>query len=1357
IKKYQRRNAEYPLKVDIFLTRRPLFGKLYSIFATMPVLGNEKFVLNLTVDTKDYFIDEVITQPGNQRNKWHYTNNLARELRKFGLKPKQLPYTSCYFYRARASFFKSNHKFVIARISSFSDRSKLLAAEVHWNITVRKPPEAACMPVFSLRFCEDPDYPLAYWSKSHILFMAAVSGDCRNIRYGQTRWDFYDLREKSKGCHITSVTIIRKILRACVIINDVPAVARVSRLNQTKCVTKQSIISVQCYLRYTPPKVDVKIVGNEWREVNVRKKTTLDGSQTRDLSRPFVDFSTKTFLWSCRSKDDPRNRYCRSHMSDRPVIRLPANVLRKGSEYLFTLAVSSRENPGFIQTARQFLMGVSNKTITLNIRCISNCDYGVFSSDESVQLRAECQDCTQPIVRYEWWLKTLEEKLESESESEETLLSESQLAVFYYDYKILSIRLRVGLRSNMSAEAYYTLRRNEGPNGTCTVSPSSGIEAVTTFEINCRGFKTEFEPLYYRYVTPSTGIIEQSQFARYETYLTETEEIEVLICDVIDKCTIQTLNVNVKPFMFKKIKAKPKQRITAILRNVKDLINRGLWDNAMSRSLAAVTYTKSANDGNIIFDSLLNQETVSGPQLERLAILTTQLINYLISLDYEDVRLLGRIFKQMSRIFMVIVSQREEVHPDAYYTLTAMHMYYISTLGVQSEAYSVAMCSPYNAECLYFEKVRLMHRNIGFDSLILYKINQWMMATWYLYKCVYFLGILGSRQQNPYHEALSVRQGGISYQMNLTQVNDGFKPLIVKTIDNSHIIKLSAKLLQELRTKLNHDEVLFQIISQRNHHHLYWWYPYPMPAKTNVLIIHAYSRNGYLWFGNKSRLENPVIYKTDLSRFSDNENFNVLTSNGSIGHPSEMHFYKMMLDNKAVLAVRIVNVSEPIHINMRLHRRPTSQELEKHRCIITPKMGGKRIWMANNCDRSEAFVTIIRAGVDKNINRNLHTKRAIPKEEKSLSPVKFSLLLEIHQCSHFKNRSIGPGWSSEYCNTTFEYNFGTKVQCICHTLGPLATRIFPILTQKHVKFKRLLVLSPQRTILCLLFLFLLLLLLFVILVYRFGNISANQKLQNYMACDGTQFKFDPNREVKEEILLVIVTGGQEFAGTTSNINIYLKSPRQPQHMYQIIQDPGHPRLLRNTTNKMQVPRGYINIPTRLALGIDRNGRYPSWYCRTITVIDLELKRHQLFVVERWIERGHTRYIRSKYFPRGGREFIPQYTWWKRFRNRFEQLYYNWFCDNPVTGPWQSSIGGWTLNRIERTAVLISKLAITFTLVSLFYGRRTVESIEKERLTFGSAYVHWDRLLGLSFFSFLCVCFVHLFFEFFVMRWLAKRI
>ncbi|KAH8255271.1 hypothetical protein KR038_000201 [Drosophila bunnanda] len=1336
IKKYQRRSAEYPLEVHIFLTRRPLFGKLYSIFATMPALGNEKFVLNLTVDTKDYFIDEVVTKPGAHPKEWQYTNNLARTLRMRGLIPKQLPYTSCYFYRTRASFFKSDHKYVIARISSFSDRSKLLATEVHWKIAVRKPPEAACMPIFSFRFCDDPDYPLAYWSKSHILFMAFVTGDCGNIRYGQTRWDFYDLREKIRLKHVgvTDHFVLRLppysvfksgvllVLRACVIINDVPTVAR-------------------CYLRYTPPKVDVRIVGNEWRKVDVRRKIILDGSQTRDLASAIETLDSQKFVWSCRSKDDRRNRYCRSNMSDNPVIRLPENVLRIGSQYMFTLTVSQRKDPHLIQTASQLLLGVSTNTITVNIRCLGNCAYGVYSPDESVQLKAECQDCSQPIVRYEWWVRT------SENDSEETLLSKTKVAVFHYEYETLSIRLKVELKSNLSAEAFYTLRRNEGPNGSCTVSPSSGIEAVTTFEINCRGFETAYGPLYYRYVIPSIGIIAQSQYARYETYLTETEEIAVFICDAIDKCTTRFLGVDVRPFQFKNPKAKPKQRIKAILRNVKDLVKRGFWDNAISQSLAAVPHTKRANDASIIYDSLTEQEAFSVPQLERLAMLATQFVNYLIPLDYEDVRLVGRIFKQMSRIFAVVVSQREEVKPEAYRTLTAMHIYFMSILGMPSETHSVPMCMPNHAGCLHLERVRLAQLNSEFDPLILVKINQWMMTSWYLYKCIYFLGILGGRHQNPYEEAFSARQGGISYQMNMTREND----LIVRTIDNSHLLKVSTELLHEIRKKLNHEDVLFQIISQRSHHNLFWWYPYPMPAETNVLIVHAHSPNRFFWLDNKSRLDNPVVYRTDITRFSQSEKYNALTSSATIVHRSEVHYYDLMLDTKAMLAVRIVNCSGPIHVNVRLHRRPTSGELVNNSCLVTPAMRGKRVWLANWCDRSDAFVSICRQG-----DYNENARRAMPMEKQELLPVKFYLLLEIHQCSHFKNRSEGPGWSADNCNTTFEHSYGTSVHCICHTLGPLATRIFPIITRHDVEFLRPLVLSTEWWLFFILFMLLLLLLLVVLWTYISSNVSVGKMLLTFVECEGRRLKWDPHREIKEEILLVIVTGGQEFAGTTSNINIYLKSPRQPQSMFQVIQDPGHPRLLRNTTNKMQVPRGNITIPTRLALGIERNGRYPSWYCRTITVIDLELKRHQLFVVERWIVQGQTQLMRSKYFTRGGQQFIPQYTWWKRFRNRFEQLSISWYCENPITGPWQTSVGGWTFSLIERTAVLISKVAITVTLVSVFYGRNTVESAEKEKLSFGSLYIHWDQLFGLSFFSFLCVCAVHLFFEYFVMRWLSVR-
>ncbi|KAH8282238.1 hypothetical protein KR054_006333, partial [Drosophila jambulina] len=1169
----------------IFLTRQPLFGRQYPVFVTMPSLGKKKFILNLTVDTNDYFIDEVVTNPGTRKSEWYYTNNLARELRKLKLKDKRFPYKSCYLYRTRASFYKSDHKFVIARISSYSDRRKLLAAEVHREIRVRKPPEAACLPIFSLRFCEDPDYPLAYRSTSYLHFMAVVTGDCADIRYEQTRWDIYDLREKSKGCHITSVTIFRK----------------------------------------------------------------------------------------------------------RPVIRLPENALRNGSRYMFILTVSSSESPGHNQTARQLLLAVSNNTITPDIECIRNCAYGVYAPANSVHLRAECQDCKEPIVRYEWWVRT------SKETSKVTLLSKTKSVIIpYRDYKLF-IRLKVKLKSKLWGEAFFRLRRNDGPkNGNCTVSPYSGIEAVTTFRISCRGFQTQFEPLFYRYENPSTGIIGQSQYARYETYLTQTEELTVFICDAIDICARQILNVDVQPFKFKDPRAEPEQRIREILHNVTDMLKRGFWSNAFSQSLVAASHARSAEDGHIIFDDLIKMEVVSVDQLERFAFMTSKLVTSLIPLDYKDARLLAQIFKKMSRIFVVLLSKGDHLNPSAYFKLTAIHVLLMSAMSVHSEAHSKGMCSQYDAACLNVGRKRLANLlSIGFDPLILVRINQWMLASWHLYKCVYFLAMLASQQQAPYDNKLSLQWGDILYEMNKAQITQSIETLTMKSRYRNHELKLSPYVLNELRTKLNDKEVLLQFISQTKNHNMWWWLPYPMPAMTNIIIIHAFSRKGYLWFGSKSRLDNPLEIKSNISEFTMDTTYNKLATSASILNRAEVRYYSIMLEYKAMLAVRLINCSEPFHIHVRLHRQPAPHELIKHPWLVTPEMKGKRVWLANGCKHSPAVVTVFRQG----FYEALYTKGA----KKAVRPLNYSIMMEIHQCGHYRNRTIGSGWSDDYCNTSFEYNYGTSIHCTCHTLGVLATRIFPILPQEYVKLATAVVLTFQWLIFAILLL--MFLLLGSIMILSFGNIAANQKIISNVECKLGKLKVDPARNVKEEeILLVIVTGGQEFAGTTSNVNIYLKSPFKPQNVYQITQDPGHPRLLRSTTNMMQVSRGYVTIPTRLALGIEKNGRYPSWYCRTITVIDMEMKRHQLFEVERWITPATTPFMRSRYFHMEGQASRRDYTWCKRFRHRLEELYVCWFCEYPFKGPWQTSIGGWTLTRVERASVIVSKMAVTITLVCLYYGR-----------------------------------------------------
>lgn len=617
-------------------------------------------------------------------------------------------------------------------------------------------------------------------------------------------------------------------------------------------------------------------------------------------------------------------------------------------------------------------------------------------------------------------------------------------------------------------------------------------------------------------------------------------------------------------------------------------------------------------------------------------------------------------------------------------------------------------------------------------------------------------------------------------QINVTEVTENTKDIQVKTIDHIHVIKLSTKLLYELQRRLNHSSILLQIISQQNFHNIYWWYPDPFPSKTSVLIVHAYSPVQFFRSAKEFQLTNPLVYKTNITHFND-ASFNQYMTNNSIQNSTEVHIYSVMLNHKAMLAVRIVNCSELMYIKMRLHRWPTLGQIRQHACRITPDMQGKRIWIANSCERSPAYVAIHKPGEiryktedkdqlsargRKKGNRT-HDGSETPEVRQKADfidydnediveevlPLNYSILLEIYQCNIWKNRSLDPGWSEDHCTTSFEHSRGSSVQCTCHTLGALSSRIFPISSQLFVEH----IPVPIFTFNMILMIFFAL--LFLLLVFKFllhlNIISAYLKNPEFrLQCDASVGKSDQSFVSGSEILLVIVTGGQEFAGTTSNVKFYLKSPHRQQTSYQITQDPGHPKLLRNSTIKIMVPRGHIYIPTRLALRLVPNGRYPSWYCRSITVVDLKLKVQQLFLVESWIEGGsHIQFMRSKYFTYGNYSRYPKYTWCKRFRSRAEQLYFSWYLINAITGPSQSKVGGIIMNQFERTCVWICKTAITLAFVTLYFGKHTVSSIQEETRenVDNSLKVHLVVMLG--FFAFLIGLAIHVLFEVIILRWL----
>jgi len=155
-------------------------------------------VLTITVDTKDYLINEIDTAVDVEYTGWSYTTNLKALLQRFGIHDYRLKYRSCYYYRSTATFYSTKHQYIIAEVSSMKDRRRLLAHVVRRRIRVRRPPHVTCLPSLNLEFCKTPEEAVVLSTWGHVEFFATIGDECPLVKYKNVKWLFYDIREKSK-------------------------------------------------------------------------------------------------------------------------------------------------------------------------------------------------------------------------------------------------------------------------------------------------------------------------------------------------------------------------------------------------------------------------------------------------------------------------------------------------------------------------------------------------------------------------------------------------------------------------------------------------------------------------------------------------------------------------------------------------------------------------------------------------------------------------------------------------------------------------------------------------------------------------------------------------------------------------------------------------------------------------------------------------------------------------------------------------------------------------------------------------------------------------------------------------------
>lgn len=186
----------YSPTIQIFFNRRPNYGEKYPVIVAMKSLGTQSFVLNITVDTRDYLIDDKITRPTSKSTEWIQTRNLRSVLRRAGIREAYVAFNIGYYYRCHATFYNTRHTYAIAKVSDLEDREVLLAPIYRKVFRVIVPNSITRLPVLLLPFCKNPEVPVPVSAWTHRVFYAIILKKIGKARYTEFSWDFYDMREE---------------------------------------------------------------------------------------------------------------------------------------------------------------------------------------------------------------------------------------------------------------------------------------------------------------------------------------------------------------------------------------------------------------------------------------------------------------------------------------------------------------------------------------------------------------------------------------------------------------------------------------------------------------------------------------------------------------------------------------------------------------------------------------------------------------------------------------------------------------------------------------------------------------------------------------------------------------------------------------------------------------------------------------------------------------------------------------------------------------------------------------------------------------------------------------------------------
>ncbi|XP_077166176.1 polycystin family receptor for egg jelly-like [Paroedura picta] len=403
----------------------------------------------------------------------------------------------------------------------------VLKATVHTHASRVLKPTVPCEKIFCREVMAviqkpDPSQPLiSYRRQSAITLQATAKGLCVTRSHTDVIWEI-------SGIHSSIPLEAMNMIRTVGVVFHVPGkllhpgLYRL-RMTMTVYLPEYNITirkSDSATIQIVESDLVAVLAGGSFRTVGGSDRWTLDASASSDpdsanpreglllhwlCSKRKSDFLEMKL--SAGGKCHPDQETLKWTDSQDPVQTVQQETLLPNNAYYFALRITKDRRAADAYQTVQVLPG---SLPVLNFTCIQNCKRNMTPA-KRLMLYGKCLNCKLKPIIYRWsLLSSSSNKIlfdwdaKTSTGRSNPYLSINPLALNTMPHKSYTLSLTASTQGSQEATYKYSFSINAPPQiGKCSIHPRVGTAFLTTFTIQCSGFKDENGPLTYKIIAYS--------------------------------------------------------------------------------------------------------------------------------------------------------------------------------------------------------------------------------------------------------------------------------------------------------------------------------------------------------------------------------------------------------------------------------------------------------------------------------------------------------------------------------------------------------------------------------------------------------------------------------------------------------------------------------------------------------------------------------------------------------------------------------------------------------------------------------------------------------------------------------------